>query len=102
MNSVAIFLDPLLMVLRIALDLYMWCIILGVVSTWLFRFGVLNAYNPRVYAISQFLHRISEPLLGPIRRFLPSIGGIDLSPVVGLLLLYFLKQLLENLQSALY
>lgn len=78
------------------LELYMWCIIIFVVMSWLISFGVINTHNRFVYLASDFFYRITEPALGPIRRVLPNLGGIDLSPVALILLIWFLQMLLRE------
>jgi YggT family protein len=76
------------------INLYVWLIILQVVLSWLIAFNVINTNNRFVYMVGDFLYRITEPAMRPIRRILPSLGGIDLSPLVLLLLLFFLQRLL--------
>ena len=71
------------------LNLYSWCLIVWVIMSWLIAFNVLNTHNRFVYMVGDFLYRITEPAMRPIRRILPSLGGIDLSPLVLLLLLFF-------------
>ncbi|MGB7205460.1 MAG: YggT family protein [Anderseniella sp.] len=73
-----------------------WVILIMVVMSWLMAFNVLNNSNDVVRQINYTLHRLSEPLLGPIRRVLPNIGGIDLSPLVLLLGLMFLQRLIHE------
>jgi YggT family protein len=73
-----------------------WIIIIMVVMSWLIAFNVLNNSNNIVRQINYTLHRLTEPLLAPIRRFLPDLGGIDLSPLVLLLGLMFLQRLLHE------
>ena len=75
-------------------DLYIFILIASAIMSWLLAFNVLNAYNRVVYLISDFLYRITEPALAPIRRFMPRIGGIDLSPIIQILLLVFARNLL--------
>ncbi len=87
MNSV------LWLILQI-INIYVWLIILQVVLSWLIAFNVLNTNNRFVYLVGDFLYRITEPAMRPIRRILPSLGGIDLSPLVLLLLLFFAQRLL--------
>ena len=73
------------------------CIILvlaQVVLSWLVAFNVVNTRNRFVYLVGDFLHRVTEPALRPIRRLLPNFGGIDISPVVLLVVLYFIQLLL--------
>ena len=79
------------------ITLYIWCIILSSILSWLIAFKVVNTSNQFVYMIGNFLHKITDPLLGPIRRFLPNLGGIDISPIILILLLIFLKNLLIEL-----
>ena len=79
--------------------LYFWMILIQVVMSWLVAFNVINTQNRFVYMAGNFLHRITEPALGPIRRLLPNLGGIDLSPVVLILLLVFVQNLLRELSE---
>ncbi len=73
------------------LALYWWVIIAGVVLSWLMAFNVVNAYNPFVRSLWGALNAVTEPLLRPIRRILPDLGGIDLSPIVLLLGVHFVR-----------
>ncbi|MCE9522860.1 MAG: YggT family protein [Alphaproteobacteria bacterium] len=77
-----------------AFELYIWIIITSVVLSWLVGFNVVNPYNPVVRAVQSFCYRATEPLLAPIRRFMPDLGGLDISPVVLLLGLQFVQILL--------
>jgi YggT family protein len=76
------------------ITIYIWLLIAQAVMSWLLAFGVINRYNRAVATIGDFLWRITDPLLRPIRRVLPDLGGIDISPVVLILLLYFLRNLM--------
>lgn len=76
------------------IQIYIWLLIAQAVLSWLVAFGVVNRYNRMVATIGDFLWRITEPLLRPIRRVLPDLGGIDISPVILILLLWFLRNLL--------
>ena len=91
----------LLRLIDIVLELYMWCLIITAVLSWLSFGGVINTRNRFVYMISDFLYRITEPVLRQIRRFIPLIGGIDLSPVIVILIIYFLRSLLREYGGAL-
>lgn len=73
---------------------YITLVIVQVVLSWLVAFNVINTRNRFVYLVGNFLYRITEPALKPIRRVLPNLGGMDLSPVVLILGLYFLRVLL--------
>lgn len=76
------------------IGLYITLVIVQVVLSWLVAFNVVNTGNRFVYLVGDFLHRITAPALKPIRRLLPNMGGMDLSPVVLILGLYFLRILL--------
>ncbi len=79
------------------LTLFIWALIISAIMSWLVAFGVLNMHNKVVYMIGDFFHRITEPALAPIRRILPNLGGVDISPVVLILLLVFARRLLGEL-----
>ena len=84
----------LIQTLIVALDLLWWLIILSAVFSWLYAFNVVNPRNQFVGTVGNFLFRVTEPLLRPIRRVLPDLGGIDISPIVLLLILFFVRQFL--------
>lgn len=73
------------------IQLYVYVVIASVILSWLMAFGVVNPYNPTVRAIWQGLNAVTEPLLRPIRRWMPDLGGIDISPVVLILTCVFLQ-----------
>jgi len=79
-----------------AIEIYVWLLIASAVLSWLLAFNVLNSRNQVVYAIADFLYRITEPALRPFRRFVPQLGGIDVSPVVLILLLIFAQNLIHE------
>ncbi len=79
------------------IDLYIWALIISAVMSWLVAFNVINTQNRFVYTVLDVLWRITEPALRPIRRLLPNLGGIDISPVILILLLYFVRNLLIRL-----
>ena len=76
------------------ITLYIWALIISAVMSWLVAFNVINTQNRFVYMVGDFLYRITEPALRPIRRFIPLLGGIDISPIVLILGLVFLRNLL--------
>jgi YggT family protein len=88
--------QSLVIIIDTVIDLYLWVVIIWVIMSWLVSFQVVNTHNRFVYLISDFLHRLTEPALRPIRRVVPYIGGIDLSPFVLILTLYFLRLLLRE------
>ena len=82
------------------LSLYRWAVILAAVFSMLVSFGVLDTRNRFVWTIGDFLFRITEPALRPIRRVLPSFGNIDLSPVALIIILYVAQGLLQRIYFA--
>ena len=92
---------PLINVTYVALDIYKWCVIVSAVLSWLIAFNVINTSNQIVYSIVDFLYRITEPAIRPIRRFIPNLGGIDISPIILLLGIFFAQNVLIRLSSAL-
>jgi YggT family protein len=86
----------LLLLVDTVITIYIWLLIAQAVLSWLVVFGVANRHNRAVATIGDFLWRITEPLLRPIRRVLPDLGGIDISPVILILLLWFLRNLLNE------
>ncbi len=82
---------PLLLFIDYLLNLYTWVVIISVVFSWLIAFNVINPYNQFVRSVWQALNAVTEPLLRPIRRYMPDLGGIDLSPIVLLLGIFFIR-----------
>jgi YggT family protein len=76
------------------ITLYTYIVIASVILSWLFAFNVINAYNPFVRALWNALRAVTEPLLQPIRRFMPDLGGIDISPVILLLACFFVQSVI--------
>ena len=89
-----IILLPLLNVLMTFLNFYSWIVIIYVIMSWLMTFGVVNPTNQFVGMVIHFLRVMTEPVLDRLRQFLPRLGGIDLSPLVLLLLITFLSNVL--------
>jgi YggT family protein len=83
-------LDIVLLVLQI----YIWMLIAAAVLSWLIAFNVVNTRNPAVHMVSDFLYRLTEPLLRPIRSIMPNLGGIDVSPVILILLILLLENVI--------
>ncbi|MEX2454372.1 MAG: YggT family protein [Rhodospirillaceae bacterium] len=81
------------------ISLYIYILFFAVIASWLISFNVINSSNRVVYMIVDFLYKITEPALRPIRRILPNLGGLDISPVVLILLLWFARDLLFELAA---
>lgn len=86
---------PLMQVINIVIDLYIWVVIAGVIMSWLTAFNVINTHNKAVYMIGDVIYRLTEPPMRKIRQFMPDLGAIDLSPIVLILGLMFLQTFLN-------
>lgn len=86
--------NPFIWLILTLLDIYFWVILATVVMSWLVAFGIMNRQNPYVRQLDYALRRLTEPVLGPIRRLLPDLGGLDLSPIIALIGLQFLQYLI--------
>ena len=86
--------NPFLWLVDTIITLYIWILIASAVMSWLVVFNVVNPRSPIVHGIGEFLYRVTEPALRPIRSILPNLGGIDVSPVILIIGLLFLKQLI--------
>jgi YggT family protein len=84
----------LLDVLLLILQIYVWLLIAAAILSWLVAFNVVNTRNQFVASIGEFLFRITEPALRPIRNFLPNLGGIDISPVILILIIFFIQNVI--------
>ena len=84
----------LIQTIVMALDIYWWIIIASAIFSWLYAFNVVNSRNQFVGTVGNMLYRLTEPALRPIRRFMPDLGGIDISPIILLLLIFFIRQFL--------
>jgi YggT family protein len=85
----------LLDVILIVLQLYMYIVIAAVILSWLVAFNVVNPRNQFVAMIGDFLYRITEPVLSPIRSMLPNLGGIDISPLVLFLIIFLIQRIID-------
>lgn len=81
-------------VIMIALDLYIWVLIASAIFSWLYAFNVVNPRNQVVSVIGNALFQLTEPVLRPIRNLLPNMGGLDLSPIAVLLLIFLIQRLI--------
>ncbi|MBV44769.1 MAG: hypothetical protein CML87_02850 [Rhodobiaceae bacterium] len=89
MNSVYFLLDTIL-------DLYSWLVIIAVILSWLVSFGVVNRSNQLVRMFYEASWRLTEPAFNYVRRYLPNLGGLDISPVIILLVIFFLRSFLRE------
>ena len=82
------------------LSLYRWAVIIAAVFSMLVSFGVLDTRNRIVWTVGDFLYRITEPALRPLRRFVPNIGNIDITPVILLVILWAAQEVLQRVYFA--
>ena len=82
--------------IHLILGLYWWCLVAFVIMSWLIAFNVVNTYNRFVFSVNDFLFKITEPALRPIRRIVPNLGGIDISPIILIIIIWFLQRLIER------
>lgn len=85
----------LLDVIMLALQLYVWLLIAAAVMSWLVAFNVVNMRNDIVRTIWNVLNQLTEPALRPIRRVLPNLGGLDISPIILLLIIFFIQRVIQ-------
>lgn len=83
-------------VFDVALSLYTWILIASAIISWLVAFNVINVRNDMVRMIWDFLYRVTEPALRPIRKVMPNLGGIDVSPIILLLFIFFLQSVIAR------
>ena len=86
MKSIFILLDSII-------TIYIWIVIINAISSWLVAFNILNTQNRFVFSVLDATYKLTDPALNKIRRFLPTFGSIDLSPVVLILFLMFIRNL---------
>lgn len=91
MGDMSVVINPIFMLILKILDLYSWVVIAAVIVSWLIAFGVINLYNSVVRAIVRVLNALTEPVFSFVRRILPPIAGLDLSPLVVLFGIWFLQ-----------
>ena len=84
----------MLVLIDTVISIYLWVVIAQVVLSWLVSFRVVNTANRFIYLVGDFLYRATEPALNPIRRVMPNLGGIDVSPLVLIIGLIFVRSLM--------
>src|ERR1700686_4946500 len=94
--------SPFLWLIDTLITLYIYVLIAAAVMSWLIAFNVVNSYNPTVRRIWDFVYRVTEPALRPIRAILPNLGGIDISPVILIIGLMFLRVFIQWLYVSLF
>jgi YggT family protein len=97
-RSMSGFIVPVIEVVIAILDIYWWLVIIQAIASWLIAFNILNTHSRPVSMILDFLYRATEPALRPIRQFVPSLGGLDITPIVLLLLIWFVRMELRQLE----
>ena len=85
----------LFLVIDLALGLYIYVLIAWVVLSWLIAFNVVNTRNQFVAMVADFLYRVTEPVLGPIRKAMPNLGAIDISPIILFFIIIFLQYVIR-------
>jgi YggT family protein len=86
----------LFQVVDLVLGLVVWALILSAILSWLVAFNVVNVRNQFISTVGNFLYRVTEPMLRPIRRYVPDFGGVDVSPVILILVIYFIRSVLRQ------
>jgi YggT family protein len=86
--------QAILEIILLVLDLYVWLLIASAILSWLIAFNVVNTRNALVAGIAEFLYRITEPVLAPIRSVMPNFGGLDISPIILILIIYLIQKLI--------
>jgi YggT family protein len=92
----ALIMEPFIILIDRIIDIYFYILIANIIIGWLIAFNVVNAYNRFVATVLYATQRLTNPLLNPIRRFLPNLGGIDISPIILILLLLFVQDSLRT------
>src|SRR5579864_5005579 len=82
-------------IVLIVLDLYVWLLIAAAILSWLIAFNVVNTRNQFVSSVAEFLYRITEPLLRPIRNLMPDLGGLDISPIILILIIMLIQRVIS-------
>ena len=82
--------------LLLVLNFYQWIVIAAVIVSWLVNFQIINTQNRVVYSLLEVLYKMTEPVFGFIRRFLPNMGGLDLSPIIVLFGIFFLQTFIAS------
>ena len=87
--------NPIIYLVELVIEILTWVVIAGAIMSWLVAFGVVNMRNAFIRTVVETLYRLTEPMLRPIRRMMPNLGGVDISPVILLLGLFFVREVLR-------
>ena len=96
------FLGDVISILLWVIQLYIYVVVIAVIFSWLFAFNILDRRQPIVQQIYNVLYRLTDPALRPIRRFLPDLGGLDISPIILIFALILLQSLITNAFRAVF
>jgi YggT family protein len=88
--------SALLSTLSLILSLVWWVFLVMIIMSWLISFNVINTRNQFVAGLWRAINQVTEPILRPIRRVIPPMGGLDLSPIIVFIIIFFLQQLIAN------
>jgi YggT family protein len=91
------FIVPVIEVVIAILDIYWWLVIIQAVVSWLIAFNIINTHSRPVAMVLDFLYRVTDPALRPLRQFIPVLGGLDITPIILLLIIWFLRMELQQL-----
>ncbi|MBI1329074.1 MAG: YggT family protein [Alphaproteobacteria bacterium] len=86
--------EPLIRLLLLILDLYWWVVVIAVIVSWLIAFGIINVYNQVARSVVSALDALTEPVFRRVRKVVPPVGGLDLSPLIVLIGIWFLQQVI--------
>ena len=86
----------LLQTISMLLNLVWWVFLIMIIMSWLISFNVINTRNQFVASVWRILNQITEPILRPIRRIIPPVGGLDLSPIIVFVIIFFLQNLIAS------
>lgn len=84
----------LLDIILLVLQLYWWIVLVMIIMSWLISFNVINTRNQFVAAVWRILNQLTDPVLRPIRRYMPNFGGLDISPIILFLIIFFIERII--------
>jgi YggT family protein len=93
-HRTTVIMRAILEVILLVLNIYVWLLVASAILSWLVAFNVVNTRNQFVAMIGDFLYRITEPVLRPIRSFMPNLGGLDISPVILILIIFLIQRII--------